>query len=138
MGRPTKPNSEKSPTAKLSPELKAGQPKKPTNLSVRASAEWDRLSAELAEAGIQVSVAHRAPLGLAATIGADIAEGWAAMKRDGTYIEGRAGLRAHPATKRIDALRRDYIKVLGMLGLRAAVSDGSTPGEQSLEDFLNE
>jgi hypothetical protein len=37
----------------------------------------------------------------------------------------------------MDALRRDYIKVLGMLGLRAAVSgEKNTPGE-SLEDILN-
>jgi phage terminase small subunit len=136
MGRPTKPNSQKSPTAKPSPELKAGTPVKPTGLSVQASAEWDRLSSELAASGIQVTVAHRAPLTIAATIAADLAEGWKAVQEDGPYITTKTGLQAHPATKRIDALRRDYVKVLGMLGLRAAVSGGA-PDEETLEDILN-
>src|SRR5437867_3929070 len=115
MGRPSKPNAEKAPTAKAKPELCPGSPVKPAGLSESAAVEWDRLTEELAVAGIQVSVAHRAPLTLAATIAADIKEGWAVIQKDGAYIQAKAGLVAHPATKRIDALRRDYVKVLGML-----------------------
>lgn len=40
------------------------------------------------------------------------------MQRAGAYVQSKAGLVAHPASKRLDALRRDYIKVLTMLGLR--------------------
>jgi hypothetical protein len=37
----------------------------------------------------------------------------------------------------MDSLRRDYLKALSLLGLRAAVSgEKPTPGE-SLEDILN-
>lgn len=136
MPRQRIPNSQKSPTAKLAPELLPGTPAKPANLSPQASAEWDRLSRELAEAGIQVSVAHRASLTLAATIAADLAEGWEAVKRDGAYVQGKSGLQAHPATKRIDALRRDYIKVLASLGLRAAVSGETPDAEDDLEAIL--
>jgi len=46
-------------------------------------------------------------------------------------------LGAHPASKRLDALRRDYIKVLAMLGLRAAVAAPDEEHEQTLEEFLN-
>jgi phage terminase small subunit len=136
--RPAKSNAEKAHTgSKLRPELTPGAPLKPTGLSERAAVEWDRLSAELAESGIMVTVAHRAPLALAATIAADIAEAWAAVNKDGTYVEGKTGLQAHPAVKRMDALRRDYIKVLGMLGLRAAVSGEARTGGETLEDVLN-
>ena len=84
-----------------------------------------------------VSAAHRAPLALASTIAADIASDWEAICRDGAYLETRHRLQTHPAVKRMDALRRDYLKALSLLGLRAAVSDEmQTPGE-SLEDILN-
>ena len=56
---PSKPNENKSPTAKKAPELVAGHPVKPAGLSKGASAEWDRLLAELDAAGIKVTVAHR-------------------------------------------------------------------------------
>jgi hypothetical protein len=92
---------------------------------------------ELQEAGLHITVAHRAPLTLAATIAADLSTDWAVIKKDGAYIQGRTGLVAHPAVKRMDALRRDYIKVLGLLGLRAAVS-GEKPGEEDdLDAVLN-
>lgn len=136
MGRPAKPNAQKSPTAKPGPELRAGAPIKPEGLSERASVEWDRLSAELEESGINVSTAHRAPLALASTIAADIRDAWEAMKKDGAYVQGKAGLQAHPATKRLDVLRRDYIKVLTLLGLRSAVSDGVPSTERTLAELL--
>lgn len=126
MSRVTKPTS--APVA--------GKPLKPSGLSELASAEWDRLTGELAESGILITVAHRAAMTLAATVAADIKEAWAAVQQDGAYILTKSGLQAHPASKRIDALRRDYIKVLTVLGLRAAVSGGA-PAEESLEDVLN-
>jgi phage terminase small subunit len=139
VARPPKSNVEKALTGSHArPELQPGTPAKPSGLSELAAIEWDRLLAELQEAGLQITVAHRAPLALAATIAADIAEAWAAVKQDGAYVQGKIGLQAHPAVKRMDALRRDYIKVLGLLGLRAAVSgERKTTGEETLEDILN-
>jgi hypothetical protein len=93
---------------------------------------------ELEAAHIQVTAAHRTPLSLAATIAADIADAWRTVERDGAYIEGKAGLVAHPASKRLDALRRDYIKVLTMLGLRTAVAIPDSKNEPRLEDLLGE
>lgn len=58
------------------------------------------------------------------------------IDKDGAYIEGKAGLVAHPATKRLDALRRDYIKVLAMLGQRAAVAGEQDDAPGSLADTL--
>jgi len=124
-------------TLKTDPNLQPGKPLKPSNLSARASAEWDRLTGELEAAHIQVTAAHRTPLSLAATIAADIADAWKAVEKDGSYIEGKAGLVAHPASKRLDALRRDYIKVLTMLGLRTAVAVPESKNEPTLEDLLN-
>lgn len=124
-------------TVKKVKDLAPGQPEKPTNLSDRASAEWDRLIGELAAAHIQVTPAHRTVLSLAATLAADIADAWAVVKKDGAYIEGKAGLVAHPASKRLDALRRDYVKVLTMLGLRSAVAGQDESKEETLEDVLN-
>jgi phage terminase small subunit len=115
--------------------MKAGPPVKPDTLSPRASAEWDRLVGELDKAGILISPAHRSLLSTAATLAADIWDAWEAVKKDGAYIQGKSGLQAHPATKRIDALRRDRIKVLSLLGLRSAVA-GEDSGE-TLEDILN-
>ena len=76
-------------------------------------------------------------LALAATIAADIAKAWDTVKREGEYVTNpKTGvLQAHPASKRLDALRRDYVKVLVMVGLRAlpAVEPDDGP---SLEDVL--
>jgi hypothetical protein len=129
MARPTIPDASKALTgSKLGKSLKPGTPVKPAGLSARASVEWDRLFQELQDAGILVCVAHRAPLALAATIAADIASDWAEIQKVGAYVpSAKGGIQAHPAVKRMDALRRDYVKVLGLLGLRAAVS-GEKPG----------
>ncbi len=126
MSRVTKP---------IQPPL-AGQPTKPGGLSPQASIEWDRLAGELAEAGILITFAHRAAMTLAATIAADIRNAWVQVQKDGEYIMTKTGLQAHPATKRADALRRDYFKALTLLGLRAAVSSGE-PEAETLDDFLN-
>jgi phage terminase small subunit len=116
--------------------LVSGAPKKSLGLSERASAEWDRLLAEFAEAGIQVTVAHRALLTLAATTAADIRREWEAIVQNGEYqmVVGK-GMVQHPAVKRMDALRKDYIKILSMLGLRSGVVGGKT--DETLEDVLN-
>lgn len=108
---------------------------KSKGLSETASMEWDRIVGEVKAAGVQLSPMHRAPLTLAATIAADIRQGWERIKEDGAYIMTKAGLQAHPASKRIDALRRDYVRVLALLGLRASVSSG-TADKETLDDVL--
>jgi len=53
------------------------------------------------------------------------------IERDGAYeVNKKTGTtQLHPASKRLDALRRDYVKVLSLLGLRAAVAvKGDEPG----------
>lgn len=139
MPTPTKNNQAKALTGgKPGNDLRPGTPLKPKGLSERAAAEWGRLASELEEAGLLITVAHRAPLQLAATIAADIASDWAEIQREGAYaLNPKGGIQAHPAVKRMDALRRDYLKALSLLGLRAAVSgEKKMPGE-TLEDVLN-
>lgn len=118
--------------------MAAGMPDKPTNLSDRAAIEWDKITAELKQSNIQVSKAHRALISQAATIAADIAEAWAAVQEDGAYlVNAKTGaVYAHPASKRLDALRRDYIKVMSLIGLRAAVTLPTDNGP-SLKDVLD-
>jgi phage terminase small subunit len=118
-------------------KLSPGAPDKPATLSPAAAAAWDRLVAELSASGIQVSKAHRALLSIASTLTADIADAWDVVKAEGTYLTNikTGALQAHPAAKRLDALRRDYIKVMSLIGLRSAVhGDSSGP---SLEEILN-
>jgi phage terminase small subunit len=124
-------------TVKKDKNLAPGQPAKPANLSERAGLEWDRIVKELNASNIRVTPAHRETLLLAATIAADMADAWAAIERDGAYIQTKGGLAAHPASKRLDALRRDYIKVLSMLGLRTAVAVPDDSKEETLTDILN-
>lgn len=126
-------------TVKSDANLKPGAPLKPANLSPRAAAEWDRLISELAASQIQVTAAHRSALSLASTIAADIAAAWQTVQADGQYqVNAKTGaITEHPAGKKLDALRRDYIKVLVMLGLRTAVATPDTKNESTLEDFLN-
>jgi hypothetical protein len=100
--------------------------------------EWDRIVGELSASNIQVTPAHRTALSLAATIAADIAGAWAKIEEDGAYIATKAGIAAHPASKRLDALRRDYIKVLAMLGTRTAVTTPPTNTEKSLTEELED
>lgn len=126
-------------TVRRDEKLKPGTPVKPGNLSGRAANEWDRLTGEMEASNIQVSVAHRTPLALAATIAADIADCWQTVQQEGTYYTNKktGALMAHPASKRLDALRRDFIKVLTMLGLRSlpVAEQEKTP---SLEELLDD
>lgn len=117
--------------------LQPGEIKKPDNLSEEAAKQWDRLKGELEAAGVGLTPAHRAALSMAATIAADITDAWEAIERDGAYelnVKTQT-TQAHPATKRLDALRRDYIKVLAVLGLRTPTSGGKA--SEGLEDILN-
>ena len=125
-------------TVKTDPNMPAGKPLKPTNLSARASREWDRLESELQEARINLTTAHRATLSLASTIAADIAASWKVIEDEGLYWTNvKTGEpKEHPAAKRLDALRRDYLKALTMLGLRASVAVPEKDNEESLDDAL--
>ncbi len=125
-------------TVKKDANLQPGTPLKPTNLSDRASIEWDRLTSELSGAQIQVSTAHRALLSLAATIAADIAQAWEVVKAEGAYITNKktGAVQVHPASKTLNELRRDYIKVLTALGTRATPAPPPDDGP-SLEDILD-
>lgn len=123
-------------TPKKEKHLAPGQPAKPTNLSERAALEWDRIMGELAASNIRVTPAHRTALSLASTIAADIADCWRAIQEDGAYVATKNGLTAHPASKRLDALRRDYIKVLTMLGIRSAVAEPTPETGETVEDVL--
>jgi phage terminase small subunit len=113
-------------------------PQKPQDLSARASKEWDRLIKELQDSGLQITVAHRAVVALAATIAADIVEAWAELDAGKhTYMAtGKGTVELHPAAKRMDALRRDYLKALSVIGLRPGTSTELEDGE-SLEEVLN-
>src|ERR1019366_9514792 len=126
-------------TVKIDPNLKQGKPAKPAHLSQRASREWDRLTGELECARIHLSEAHRATLSLASTIAADIAASWKVIEAEGLYwTNKRTGEpKEHPAAKRMDALRRDYLKALTMLGLRASVAEPGGNREEALEELLN-
>ena len=126
-------------TVKKDANLLAGKPLKPSNLSERAAREWDRITGELEASQIQVTSAHRAVLSMAATISADIQDAWETVQEDGAYsVNAKTGaVQAHPASKKLDALRRDYIKVLAMLGLRTAVAGKDPDKEATLEDLLN-
>ena len=117
-------------------DLRPGQPAKPLGLTERAESEWDRLIAELEESDIQLTPAHRSILSQASQLAADMHDARVRIAKDGAYIEGKAGLVAHPAAKRLDALRRDYIKVLTMLGLKAAAATKAEDKEPSLAEQL--
>jgi phage terminase small subunit len=122
---------------KQSTAPKAGLPVKPAGLSALAGIEWDRLISEIERSGIQVTPAHRGLITAAATIAADIKTDWAELEREGQYHNSpKGGIMAHPALKRMDALRRDYIKVMSAIGLRPGVNSEPDKGT-SLADVLN-
>jgi len=125
-------------TVKKDSNLKPGKPAKSANLSDRAAVAWDRLVSQLEGAQIQLSTAHSPLLTLAATLSADIAEAWEVVKTEGSYLTNKktGAVQEHPASKKLDALRRDYIKVLVTLGTRALAAPPPDNGP-TLEDILN-
>ena len=104
-------------TVRKDANLKVGKPVKPVNLSARAAIAWDRLVSQLEDAQIQLTTAHSSRLSIAATLSADIGDAWETVKAEGAYITNRktGAIQEHPASKKLDALRRDLIKVLVML-----------------------
>lgn len=112
-----------------------GQPAKPTNLSPSAALEWDRLIGEIAASGLQITPAHRALIALAATLAADIKFDWAELQDNQYQTTDKGLIVAHPALKRMDALRRDLIKTLSAIGLRPGLST-EPEGDDSLAEML--
>jgi len=115
-----------------------GRPVKPAGLSKVASAEWDRLVKELQQSNIHIAKAHGLLIELAVAIVSDMAYARKTVEKEGEYIlNKRTGdTKTHPAARRLDSLRRDYVKVLSALGLRTPVSSPVEDGP-SLEDMLN-
>lgn len=124
-------------TVRKDANLKPGKPLKSSNLSDRAAIAWDRLTGELEAAQIQLTTAHGPLLSVAATIAADIGKAWEVVKTEGEYTTNKkTGMaQVHPASKRLDALRRDYIKVLTALGTRAVPAPVPDNGP-TLEELL--
>lgn len=111
-------------------------PAKPAHLSQQASAEWDRLMSEIEASGLKITPAHRALITLAATLAADIKADFAELQSEGAYsVSPKGGIVAHPALKRMDALRRDLIKTLSAIGLRPGLTTEPSEGG-TLADLL--
>jgi phage terminase small subunit len=125
-------------TVKKDPNLKPGKPEKPVNLSARAAVAWDRLVSQLESAQIQLTTAHSSLLSIASTLSADIADAWEVVKEKGAYVTNHktGAVQEHPASKKLDALRRDLIKVLTCLSVRAVPAPPPDAGP-SLEDILS-
>jgi phage terminase small subunit len=125
-------------TVKRDPNLKLGKPEKPANLSARAAVAWDRLVSQLEDAQIQLTTAHSSLLSIASTLTADIADAWQTIQKEGHYLTNKktGAVQEHPASKKLDALRRDLIKVLTCLSVRTVPAPPPDNGP-SLEDILN-
>jgi phage terminase small subunit len=124
-----------NPPAKLA----TGQPDKSTNLSPWASQEWDKLLSQLEASGITLSPAHSCTLVVCATLRADIRDCWQAITENGgAYTKaGTGAVKLHPAAARLDVLRRDLTKALGLLGLQKPTPEDPRPGDgETLEDIL--
>ena len=69
---------------------------------------------------------------------ADIGQAWEVVKAEGAYITNKktGAVQVHPASKTLNELRRDYIKVLTALGTRATPAPPPDSGP-SLDDILD-
>ena len=116
-----------------------GLPVKPSRLSKAAAAEWDRLLKELTDSGIRIAKAHGRLIEQACTVHVDLEDAAATVKEKGAYYRNpnTGAILLHPAARRLDGLRRDYMKVLSLLGLRSAVADGGQDKSASLDDILD-
>src|ERR1700690_3846102 len=100
------------------PEVIAGQPHKPENLSAGASEQWDRLIEEMEQSGIQLIPGDRAIVGLAAKLQADLATCWERIQADGRYTTSRTGvMKTHPAVDDSMRLSEKLARVLWQLKL---------------------
>ncbi len=112
-------------------KLVAGELEKSSNLSESASREWDKLFTQLEASGIALSPAHSATLVVCATLRADISDCWAVISANGSaYTQaGTGAVKLHPAAARLDVLRRDLTKALGLLGLQKPVPEVPDSGD---------
>lgn len=122
------------PNQKMTP----GVPPRPSTLSKEAAAAWDEIVAELVESGIRLSKAHRTLLETAATLMADIADARETVDTEGAYLENpKTGvMQMHPAARRLDSLRRDFIKTMSALGMRSAAPGGDSK-KVSMSELLD-
>jgi phage terminase small subunit len=116
-----------------------GRPAKPPGLSKVAALEWDRLVSDLADSNITIAKVHGRLIEQAAVIAADIEKTTKTVDEKGEYYKNPStgAILVHPAVRRLDGLRRDYVKVLSLLGLRSAVGSPPETGK-SLDDILDE
>lgn len=129
-------DSTKAP-AKMIP----GELEKSPHLSAWASEEWDKLLGELKRSGIELTPAHRCTLTVVSTLRADIRDCWTVIQDNGgsNYTTaGTGAVKLHPAAARLDVLRRDLTKALGLLGLQKPIpEEPRDPNKRTLEQVLN-
>ena len=113
---------------------------KSPHLSPWASEEFDKLLGELERSGITLTPAHRCTLVACATLRADIRDCWSVMRENGgAYTRaGTGAVKLHPAAARMDVLRRDLIKALGLLGLQKPKPPEPEDPCATLEELLSE
>jgi phage terminase small subunit len=112
---------------------------KSPHLSAWASEEWDKLLAELEKSGIVLTPAHRCTLVVCATLRADIRDAWAVIQQNGgNYCKaGTGAVKLHPAAARLDVLRRDLTKALGLLGLQKPEAEDPAERRPTLREILD-
>ncbi len=129
-------------TTQAPSKLTPGTPEKSDNLSPWASQEFDKLLTQLEASGITLSPAHSCTLVAAATLRADIRDCWAVLKDNGgAYTKaGTGAVKLHPAAARLDVLRRDLLKALGLLGLQKPTAEDPNAGQSldALEQLLSD
>jgi phage terminase small subunit len=120
-------------------KLASGVPAKPPALTKKESAEWDRIVRELLDSNIKLSTAHRSLIENAACIAVEIADAKEVIELEGRYlVNPKTGVAAaHPAAKRMDNLRRDYVRIMSLLGMRSAPTVPGGDKKKSMSDLLN-
>ncbi len=108
-------------TVKKDANLRPGKPLRPENLSARAAIEWDRLVSELDTAQIRVSTRHFFYVPCCRSrpqLRRILPKRGKRSKPEGAYITNKKTgvVQVHPASKTLNELRHDYIKVLVTLG----------------------
>lgn len=128
-------------TTKAPAKMIPGKLEKSPHLSAWASEEWDKLLGELKRSGIELTPAHRCTLTVVSTLRADIRDCWTVIQANGgsNYTTaGTGAVKLHPAAARLDVLRRDLTKALGLLGLQKPLPEDPTAYKgRSLEDVLS-
>lgn len=127
-------------TGPAAPRAAAGAPECPAHLDAEARAEWDRVTAELAQLGV-LSRADRAALALYC----DCHSQWVAANRavaeKGLVVETRlGGVKANPAVAIARAARAQMIRVLAEFGLTpsARTTLGTAAAPEGPRDELGE